>query len=216
MAGTFVVTAALAVAGVAAVTVTARPHPAATTAGSPPPQQVVAPTPTTPSLPPLAATPRPVTPSVTSRPVHLDVPAIGVSTDLEGLGVLADGTLASPSAWQVAGWFDAGVRPGDVGPAVIAGHVDSTAGPAVFYRLRDLAVGDTATVTRADGSVATFAVDTVARFPKAAFPTQAVYGRVAQPVLRLITCTGDFDRARRSYVDNLVVSMHLTGTTRSP
>ena len=74
--------------------------------------------------------------------MRLQVPAIGVDTGLQGLGLLADGSLASPSAWQTAGWYDQGVRPGDVGPAIVAGHVDSYLGPAVFYDLARLKPGD--------------------------------------------------------------------------
>jgi sortase (surface protein transpeptidase) len=87
---------------------------------------------------------------------------------------------------------------------VIAGHVDSTSGPAVFFRLRDLRAGDEVLVTRADHSVVRFAIDRLQQFPKASFPTAAVFGATPGPTLRLITCTGAFDETARSYLDNLV------------
>jgi hypothetical protein len=93
-----------------------------------------------------------------------------------------------PGDFQVAGWFTGGPQPGQLGPAVIAGHVDSRTGPAVFHRLRDLRPGDQIRVVRADR------------------PDGAVYGATTAPALRLITCAGTFDRARHSYRDNLVVS----------
>jgi sortase (surface protein transpeptidase) len=99
-----------------------------------------------------------------------------------------------------------------VGPAVIAGHVDSRTGPAVFYRLRDLRPGDQIRVVRADGSHVRFVVEGAGSHPKDGFPTGAVFGPVPGAALRLITCAGDFDRARGSYRDNLVVFARLAGT----
>ena len=140
-----------------------------------------------------------------SPPVSLAIPAIGVAGDLEQLGVGADGALAPPADARQAGWFAGGVEPGQAGPAVIAGHVDSRNGPAVFYRLGDLVAGDRIAVGRADGSTVTFTVTAVRAYPKARFPTDAVYGPIAGAGLRLITCTGVFDDRSGHYRSNLVV-----------
>jgi hypothetical protein len=151
-------------------------------------------------------------PAVVSRvapPVRLRVPAIGVDTGLQPLGLEQDGTLQTPAAWGVAGWYAGGPRPGEPGPAVIVGHIDSTSGPAVFFRLREIHVGSAVLVTQRGGAVLRFVVDDVAMFAKARFPTGLVYGPQPLPVLRLITCTGAFDFAAGSYLDNLVVSAHL-------
>jgi hypothetical protein len=142
-------------------------------------------------------------------PTDLTIPAIGVSTPLEPLGLLPDHTLQSPSRWEEAGWYADGVRPGEPGPAIIVGHVDSVSGPAVFYRLRDLHSGAVALVGLRTGRTLTFVIDTVQVYPKNQFPSAAVYGPTALPELRLITCTGDFDWGARSYIDNLVVTAHL-------
>jgi sortase (surface protein transpeptidase) len=142
-------------------------------------------------------------------PVRIEIPAIGVSSALVRLGLNPDGTMQVPDDYGVAGWFTGGPAPGDTGPAVIAGHVDSRSGPAIFHRLGALRNGDAIDVTRADGTTARFVADDIARYPKRAFPTQAVFGPVPDPVLRLITCGGRFDRARRSYVDNVIVTAHL-------
>jgi sortase (surface protein transpeptidase) len=142
-------------------------------------------------------------------PVHLSVPSIGIETGLQPLHLLTDGTLQSPSSWNVAGWYSDGIKPGQIGPAVIAGHIDSTKGPAVFYRLNKLVVGAQAIVTEQDGAVLTFVVDDLQSYPKSGFPATAVYGPTPYPQLRLITCTGDFDYATHNYLDNLVVSAHL-------
>ncbi|MDQ2750615.1 MAG: class F sortase [Pseudonocardiales bacterium] len=148
-------------------------------------------------------------PRTTTTPTHVTIASIGVSSALEPLHLLADMTLKAPSQWAVAGWYSGGVVPGQIGPAVIAGHVDSTRGPAVFYRLRDVTVGATVSITDRNGAVSTFVVDQVRNYPKDKFPTAAVYGPTPIPVLRLITCAGEFDRATGNYVDNLVVSAHL-------
>ena len=167
------------------------------------------------SAPPRATTstvplaPASATADENSPPVRVTIPAIGVDSTLQSLGLLSDGTLQPPSSYQQAGWYAKGVVPGSTGPAVIAGHVDSTAGPGVFFRLRDLRVGDLVQVKNKAGRTLSFVIDDVHAYPKAQFPTAAVYGPTSLPELRLITCTGDFDTAARSYLSNLVVSAHL-------
>jgi hypothetical protein len=142
-------------------------------------------------------------------PVRLRIPALRVDVGLETLGVGLDGALNAPTRWGVPGWYSGGPRPGDPGPAVIAGHVDSTNGPAVFFALRRLRTDDAVYVADRRGRVWHFVVDDVRTFAKTRFPTAFVYGPQPGPVLRLITCTGDFDAAKHSYRDNLVVSAHL-------
>jgi hypothetical protein len=149
-----------------------------------------------------------------SEPVHLDIPAIGVSTPLMALGLNPDGTIAVPPLRRgaPAGWYRYLVTPGEVGPAVILGHVDTARdGPAVFYRLQELRPGDTVTVRRVDGRTAVFRVSHVARYPKLAFPADEVYGAVDHPALRLITCGGSFDPVHRQYRGNVVVYAELIG-----
>jgi len=138
-------------------------------------------------------------------PARLQIPVIGVSTPLVRLGRLPDGSIEVPHAWNTAGWYDQGPRPGQPGPAVILGHVDSKSGPAVFYRLRDLRPGDIVRVGLTNGRTLVFRVQRTERYPKNKFPTEAVYFPTLDRELRLITCGGDFDYAKGSYVDNIVV-----------
>lgn len=121
------------------------------------------------------------------------------------LGLQQDRSLEVPTDFSLAGWFERGPSPGERGPAVIAGHVDSRSGPAVFYRLSELRPGDQILVDRADGTAAEFVVERTEQHPKADFPTDAVYGWVDHAGLRLITCGGSFDRDAEHYRDNLVV-----------
>jgi len=143
-------------------------------------------------------------PAVTGAPTRLRVASVGIDTALETLHLGADGELMPPEGYKRAGWYADGTAPGDIGPAVLAGHVDSQSGPAVFYRLREVDTGDRIEVTRG-GRTVTFTVTATAWYPKAAFPTDRVYGPTPDRQLRLITCGGVFDRGLRSYRDNLVV-----------
>jgi hypothetical protein len=154
---------------------------------------------------------RPAATGSGSPPVRLAIPTIGVATPLVHLGLEADGGMQVPADFGRAGWFTEGPAPGQVGPSVIAGHVDSRTGPAVFYRLRELRSGQAILVERADGSRLRFVVERARSYPKEEFPTAAVFGPVPEAALRLITCAGDFDRARGSYRDNLVVFARLAG-----
>jgi LPXTG-site transpeptidase (sortase) family protein len=142
-------------------------------------------------------------------PVSVRIPAIDVESDLITVGLNPDGTLEVPQPgpdYDKAAWFRDSPRPGEVGPAVIEGHVDSAAnGPSVFYELGNLRPGDRAEVTREDGTVATFEVYDIRVVPKDDFPTLEVYGNTEGPELRLITCGGPFDSSAGSYVDNVVV-----------
>lgn len=151
----------------------------------------------------------------TAIPVRLQIPAIGVDTALQRLGKGADGTVQTPvepHKWDQAGWYggEAGTRPGDRGSAVILGHVDSTSGPAVFYRVRELRRGDQVKVTAADGTVFRFAVDRVEQFPKSRFPTADVYYPTLAPKLRLVTCGGSFDFATGHYRSNVIAFASLS------
>jgi sortase (surface protein transpeptidase) len=143
-----------------------------------------------------------------SVPLQVQIPAIAVDTALMSLGLKADRTLQVPPSGFPAGWYTGAVTPGEVGPAIIVGHIDWN-GPAVFYRLRDLKPGDTITVLRTDGTKPRFRVMKVAQYPKDAFPTALVYGKTATPTLRLITCGGAFNTNTGHYEDNTVVFADL-------
>jgi hypothetical protein len=113
--------------------------------------------------------------------------------------------MQTPEKWGDTGWYEPGNEPGELGPAVIAGHVDSTSGPAVFYRIRELRRGNLIRVRRGDDSVVRFRVEGLERWPKATFPTRRVFGRTPISTLRLVTCGGSFDSSTGHYVDNTIV-----------
>lgn len=168
------------------------------------------------AAPPAAAVTRPVAanpalrrraraPRQVADPVRLRIPAIGLTARVGPLGLNPDGSLEVPSDFAATGWYRAGPEPGEVGAAVIVGHVDSTTGPAVFYDLETLRRGDRITVIRTDRTRVSFRVQALRRVAKDDFPTTRVYGKTRWPALRLITCDGEFDRSTGHYVDNLIV-----------
>lgn len=138
-----------------------------------------------------------------ARPVSIDIPAINLHSTLQTLGLDATGALEPPTNLTQAGWYTGSPVPGQNGPSVIAGHVDSFAGPAVFFNLKSLNAGDRITVGLSSGQSVAFQVMLVQHYPKAQFPTVDVYGARPDPELRLITCGGAF--ANGHYLDNIVV-----------
>jgi Sortase domain len=153
-----------------------------------------------------------------SRPLAISIASIDVHSRLRAIGLAADGTLAVPQPGpdlNKAAWFRGSPTPGQLGPSVIEGHVDSTSGPSVFFRLGAVRPGDKIHVTRADGIETVFTVDAVRDYPKVRFPTRVVYGvtDLDRPELRLITCS-DFDAAIGHHTGNEVVFAHLTAAHR--
>jgi sortase (surface protein transpeptidase) len=142
--------------------------------------------------------------------VRVKIPSLAVDAPMVKLGLNADGSLQVPTDYATAGWWDGGPFPGDVGPAVVVGHVDSRAGPAVFFRLATLEPGATVVITRPDGNVARFAVTKVMEVSKDHFPTKLVYDPTPDAELRLVTCGGSFNSLTGHYVDNVIVFARLT------
>ncbi len=138
-------------------------------------------------------------------PVRVRMPALGLDAPLVAVRTRDDGVLAPPDSAAAGGWFAGGPRPGEIGPAVLTGHVDWAGRPGSFARLAQARPGAEILVERTDGTAVRFTVTSVTRSAKADFPTGAVYGPAARAELRLITCGGEFDRATGSYRDNVVV-----------
>ena len=155
-------------------------------------------------------------PLTASPPVQISIPSIGVRSEIKPIGLAQDGTLAVPQPGpdeDKAAWFENSPTPGQPGPAIIEGHVDTTSGPSVFFDLGKLRPGAEVLVTRADGVVAVFKVNAVRNYAKDRFPTGTVYGAkdLSRPALRLITCS-NFDSALRTHTGNAVVFAELSST----
>ncbi|WP_269936578.1 class F sortase [Arthrobacter sp. HY1533] len=146
-----------------------------------------------------------------SAPISLAIPDIGLTTDLMSLGRDAQGEAEVPpgEAGSPAGWYKYSPTPGELGPSVILGHVNTTTTPdGVFFRLHELRPGEQFSVARADGTVAVFAVDRSEVFKKDQFPTLAVYGNTQRAEIRLITC-GGYEPSTGEFTENTVVYGHL-------
>jgi hypothetical protein len=151
-------------------------------------------------------TPPPAPARSFAEPVALRIPGIEVDTRLIGLGLQEDGTVEVPGNAAVAGWFRPGPPPGSLGSSVILGHVDSLAGPGVFYRLRELRPGNRLSVRLDDGTLVRFRVHAITTYANDDFPAQKVYGRQGRSQLNLVTCGGDYDASRGGYQSNVVVN----------
>jgi hypothetical protein len=200
VAGTALLLGGAAAIGVAVLAQQHAPAPAASAAGAVGPIA-----PKEPSLP-------------RSAPVSVAIPAIGVRSPLLRLGLNPDGTMQVPdlsTSADEAAWYKYSVTPGQIGTAVIEGHVDSQVGPAVFFRLGALRPGDHIDVTLGDGMTAVFRVTGVREYTKIDFPTEMIYGPTKYAALRLVTCGGTFDYATGHYLSSVVVFASLVSPGRS-
>jgi sortase (surface protein transpeptidase) len=148
------------------------------------------------------------------EPVRILIPEIGISAPIIPVGLNPDRTLQVPTSFSVAGWFTRGPEPGEPGPAVIVGHVDSIDGPGVFYHLRALRSGDLIKIGLRNGWTVRYLVGSHLAAPKNDFPTKLVYSHTETPTLRLITCDGQFDTATGHYVENYIVFARFDGLHR--
>jgi hypothetical protein len=164
------------------------------------------------SAPPPAAYASAAAPLPAALPERVLIPAIGVNAPVREVGLTSAGAIQPPplSPRNLTGWYVYGPTPGELGPAIILGHVNSARGPSVFWRLAELVPGDVLKVRRVDGTVAVFTVDGSEQVAKRDFPTERVYGNTDRPALRLITCGGPYDRRTRGHRDNVIVYATLT------
>lgn len=146
-----------------------------------------------------------------SRPIGISIESIGLDAPVHEVGIAPDGAIAAPAAHraQEVGWYGQSPTPGQYGPAVLVGHVDTQTGPAVFHDLDMLRAGARVEVSRADGSVAVFEVNSMSRYDKARLPVAEIYEDFSRPGLRLITCGGRWVGGRTGYADNIVVFASL-------
>jgi sortase (surface protein transpeptidase) len=150
--------------------------------------------------------------------VSVSIPAIGVQSHLLHLGRNPDGTMQVPNLYTQSGeaaWYKYSATPGQIGTAVIEGHVDNYRGPAVFFRLGALKPGNDIDVTLADRTTAVFRVTGVREYTKAQFPARIIYGSADYAALRVITCGGAFDYTTRRYLSSVVVYASLVSSTRT-
>lgn len=144
-------------------------------------------------------------------PTHIEIPKVGVNAPIDPAGLMKNGQMDVPANDTRVGWYHLGTKPGDIGNAVLDGHVDNQTGPAVFFYLKDLKPGDPVWLSDANGKKLEFIVDTIAVYPEGNAPVEKVFGNFGRRNLNLITCTGVFNHSEKSYESRLVVFTHLSG-----
>lgn len=150
-----------------------------------------------------------------SNPVRLIIPTLAIYAPVEWLGTQSNGDLATPTQnpWEDVGWYNLGPHPGERGSAVIDGHLDRPGGyPAVFWRLRDLHVGDEVLVMNNSGKTLHFQVTRIALYPPQEAPIQDIFGNWGGTYLNLITCAGDWIPSQHQTNLRLVVYTSLAKT----
>ncbi|MDD5055960.1 MAG: class F sortase [Candidatus Peribacteraceae bacterium] len=154
-------------------------------------------------------TPSSVTQAPVGIPLRLRIPHFGIDAAVEQVGLTASGDLAVPSAWSNVGWYLDGPRPGEIGTAVIDGHLDSETGAAVFWNLPNLRTGDVVEIDDDRGRTLRFSVTGMRNIDDDDATAAAIaFGTTAQPTgsaLNLITCTGTWNPITRQYNARLVV-----------
>lgn len=149
---------------------------------------------------------------VASEPTRISIPKLNIEANFEApLGIAADKTIEVPKGYTTVGWYKYGPTPGEIGPAVVIGHIDSYQGPAIFHELKNLVPGDRIFIDRKDGNTAEFEVLKLEYNSQSNFPTKQVYGDIEYAGLRLITCTGMYDHGTLRYSHNLIVYGKLVG-----
>jgi sortase (surface protein transpeptidase) len=146
-----------------------------------------------------------------SSPTSISIPSLGVKAKLIKLGLQKNGMMEVPTTAAVAGWFTGAPTPGEIGPAIIAAHIDMGGKEGVFFGIKKMKKNDLVSVLRSDGKTVNFRVDSVKAFLKGAFPTQLVYGDLKYAGLRLITCGGAFDAKSGHYKSNVIVFARMVG-----
>ena len=141
-----------------------------------------------------------------SVPTHIQIPAVNIDAPIMTVSKAPDGSIQMPPILDwTTGWYKYSPTPGQIGPSIIVGHVDTYKSISVFWRLRYLQPGNDIYIQRADGSTVHFKVIALTQVSQANFPTAQVYRNISYPGLRLITCGGTFSTATESYNQNTVV-----------
>lgn len=143
-------------------------------------------------------------------PVRIEITAIDLEAPILPLGVVVEtGQMEVPENVDEVGWYRFGPAPGRPGSAVLAAHVDMAGeGPGVFFHLDRLRIGDQVNVAFDDGTTSAFVVSHAERVPKGELNFDSLFSPGGEPLLRLITCGGSFNRTIRSYDDNIVITAH--------
>jgi hypothetical protein len=144
-----------------------------------------------------------------SVPTHINIPDVQISAPLLGVDKEDNGSIHVPLEDNTAGWYRQSPTPGEAGPAIIVGHLDTIFGLGVFWRLHELSPSQIIEIDREDNTRAQFVIEKIQQYPQSSFPADEVYGNTTSADLRLISCGGTFNRLTGHYSDNIVVYASL-------
>jgi Sortase domain len=145
-------------------------------------------------------------PREVAAPARVVISALGVDGPVLAAGVNGAGELDIPPDARTLVWYRHGPSPGDVGSAVIAGHLNWRGVSGLFADLATTPVGAAVSVVYDDGSTRDFTVTAVELVEKPAVSVSGVFARDGASVLRLVTCGGEFDASTRHYRSNVIVT----------
>lgn len=157
----------------------------------------------------------PVTPTsipqqlIYSKPVTLIIPRLNIRAPIEHVGVDAEGKMEVPSIDSHVAWFSLGYKPGEKGNAVVAGHLDNTVGPSIFFNLSELLPGDEVFITNEMNIQKKFVVREVQDYDLNEVPLESIFGPSDKAGLNLITCSGLFNQETQLYSHRTVVYTEL-------
>jgi sortase (surface protein transpeptidase) len=141
-----------------------------------------------------------------SEPINISIPSINVQTGIHEVGLLENGSLETPQVMSgLVGWYEKSPTPGEIGPSVLVGHVDTYKGPSVFWNLGNLQNGDVIQIARVDNSIVEFIVTKKVVYDQSFFGTDEVYGNIEYAGLRVITCGGAYNHITGRYSHNTVI-----------
>ena len=148
-------------------------------------------------------------------PSRVQIPSMEIDTNIIPVGLKENGEMEVPEETEVVGWYDRGVKVGAKGNAVLAGHVDSKEGPAIFFYLKNIEIGEKIIVTDEKGTERTFEVKSKKSYPSDKAPIEKIFGPSDKRNLNVITCTGTFNHDQHLYPDRLVVYTELVSETQA-
>ncbi len=144
-------------------------------------------------------------------PIRLIIPAIKVDAAIKYAGVDASGTMEISQSQDDVAWYKPGVRPGDVGSAVIAGHYGSLKGKySVFSDLSKLNKGDKLRVQDQNGDFVSFVVRESRKYNPDADATDVFSSSDGKAHLNLVTCEGVWNNTKESYSERRIIFSDMT------
>jgi sortase A len=147
-----------------------------------------------------------------AKPFAIKIAKVGIEAEIETIEIV-DGKMQDPTGPWVVSWYKETAELGELGNAVMAGHLDYWGvGPAVFADVSSLEPDDEIPVTGEDGYQYLYKVAWMKHYDADTAPIADIVGRTDFESLTLITCGGEFDEVARVYLQRTVVRSHRVWT----